>query len=771
MPNASVDWRGLRHIPGNYTLHHQQFQRIEMKVRKCMTIAAWSGSLFFCLANVAQAAEGPFGGTAAPVPGTVQAENYDTGGQGVAYNVAAVNGTDNSYRSDGVNLETTTATGGGNNLGWAKAGQWFRYTVNVAKAGTYTVTFAVASADGATDAFHLSNAAGTNLTGSVNVPNTGGWQTWTTVKASVTLSAGQQVLTLNEDNPEWNIYSAVFALAASGEGPYGGVAAAIPGTVQAENYDTGGQGIAYNATSTNGTANSYRTDGVDLQATTDTGGGDDLGWTTSGQWFKYTVNVATAGTYTVTFRVAAESAISDAFHIANSSGTNLSGSVAVPDTGGWQTWASVTATVTLPAGQQTLTFDQDTAGWNLNWFSFASASSSGGNGPFGGTPAAVPGTVQAENYDLGGQGVGYDISPNNGTDSSYRSDGVDLEATTDAGGGDDLGWTAAGQWSTYTVNVATAGTYTVTFRVASESAISDAFHIANSSGTNLSGSVTVPDTGGWQTWADVTATVTLPAGTQTLTLDQDNAGWNINWFSFTSGSSTNYTPAEILAGINARMIAANQVNTEPHINTQTGAMDVNVYQVAPGVFTYSSSMAIDDDGSDPDPDPDHQDQTTWQDSSGAQLGAHHVPYYVLGDDCWDNEKAQGGHFAVCPHFYYANWNITGLQFALIFYNGQVIGAVFGDTQGTDVTSTSDNDSRQLGEASVESAFLLGIPDSGTTGGVDSGVTVTVFSGSQWVLQGTNEGTGPVGSATGNLNGNAQALVQKALNTLGADFAQ
>jgi hypothetical protein len=130
----------------------------------------------------------------------------------VGYSVLSVNGTDNSYRSDGVNLETTTATGGGNDLGWAKAGQWFKYTVNVATAGTYTVTFTVASNDGATDAFHISNSSGTSLTGSINVPNTGGWETWKTVTATVTLPAGKQTLTLSEDNPEWNIYSAAFAV-------------------------------------------------------------------------------------------------------------------------------------------------------------------------------------------------------------------------------------------------------------------------------------------------------------------------------------------------------------------------------------------------------------------------------------------------------------------------------------------------------------------------------------------------------------------------------
>ena len=71
----------------------------------------------------------------------------------------------------------------------------------------------------------------------------------------------------------------------------------------------------------------------------------------TGQWFKYTVNVATAGTYTVSFRVASPNGVTDALHIANSAGTNLSGAITVPDTGGWQTWATVTATVTLPAGR------------------------------------------------------------------------------------------------------------------------------------------------------------------------------------------------------------------------------------------------------------------------------------------------------------------------------------------------------------------------------------------------------------------------------------
>jgi len=352
---------------------------------------------------------------------------------------------------------------------------------------------------------------------------------------------------------------------AATDAPYGGTAAAVPGTVQAENYDTGGQGVAYNVTAVNGSGNSYRSDGVDLEATTDTGGGYDLGWTGAGQWFKYTVNVATAGTYAVSLRLAAPTAVADALHIANSSGTNLSGNIAAPATGGYQDWTSVTASVTLPAGVQTLTVDQDNAGWNINYLTFG-----GSEGPYGGTAAAVPGTVQAENYDTGGQGVAYNVTAVNGSGNSYRSDGVDLEATTDTGGGYDLGWTGAGQWFKYTVNVATAGSYTVSLRLAAPTAVADALHIANSSGTNLSGNIAAPATGGYQAWTTVTTSVTLPAGQQTLTVDQDAAGWNINYLTF--ASSGGGTPPPTGGSLGSNVIVFTSSESEATIQSELNSL-------------------------------------------------------------------------------------------------------------------------------------------------------------------------------------------------------
>jgi lysophospholipase L1-like esterase len=320
--------------------------------------------------------EGPFGGTAAALPGTVQAESYDTGGQGVAYNVNGVNGSANGYRSDGVDLENSADAGGGLDLGWTSGGQWFRYTVNVATAGVYTISFRVAAAAAVGNAggsFHLQDAAGANLTGAVNVPGTGGWQTWTTVNATATLPAGQQVLTVFEDSGGYNLSYVTFAGGSSGETPFGGTPAPIPGTIQNENYDVGGEGVAYHDRDAVDSGGRYRTDGVDIESCGDTGGGFDVGWTNAGEWLRYTVNVATAGTRTVSFRVAAVAAIgtnAGSFHIQTPSGSNLSGTITVPGTGGWQSYTTVTASITLPAGQQILELFEETGGYNLNSMTF-----------------------------------------------------------------------------------------------------------------------------------------------------------------------------------------------------------------------------------------------------------------------------------------------------------------------------------------------------------------------------------------------------------------
>src|SRR5689334_15809337 len=123
----------------------------------------------------------------------------------------------------------------------------------------------------------------------------------------------------------------------------------LPGTIQAEDFDNGSNGMAYRDMTSGNSGGQYRTTDVDIEACTE--GGYDVGWTSSGEWLNYTVNVASAGTYTLAFRVA--TATGGSLHL-EINGTNTSGSMTVNPTGGWQSWTTVQKSVTLAAGAQVM---------------------------------------------------------------------------------------------------------------------------------------------------------------------------------------------------------------------------------------------------------------------------------------------------------------------------------------------------------------------------------------------------------------------------------
>ena len=117
-------------------------------------------------------------------------------------------------------------------------------------------------------------------------------------------------------------------------------------------------------------------------------------------------------------------------------------------------------------------------------------------------------------------------------ESYHAMAGVQTENTTDAGGGLNVGWIDAGDWMAYTVDVATAGTYTIQYRVAS---INNGGQISleqNSGATRL-GLITVPNTGGWQNWTTISHSVYLNAGRQDIAIGVPVGGYNVNWWSFT----------------------------------------------------------------------------------------------------------------------------------------------------------------------------------------------------------------------------------------------
>lgn len=130
--------------------------------------------------------------------------------------------------------------------------------------------------------------------------------------------------------------------------------------------------------------------------------------------------------------------------------------------------------------------------------------------------AGDPGRIEAEDYS-----------------AMY---GIQTQACSE--GGLNVAYVDAGDWMDYTVNIQTAGTYTAEFRVSSPYTGTQLQLLA---GTTVLATITVPNTGEWQTWQTVAASVNLNAGSQTLRVKAVTNGWNLNWLSLTSATS----PAQV----------------------------------------------------------------------------------------------------------------------------------------------------------------------------------------------------------------------------------
>ena len=156
--------------------------------------------------------------------------------------------------------------------------------------------------------------------------------------------------------------------------------------------------------------------------------------------------------------------------------------------------------------------------------------------PYTGTAYSIPGIIEAENFDKGGEGVTYHDNEPANLGAQYRtSEGVDIEVCTE--GGYDVGWTVAGEWQKYSVNVLANGTYTVAARVSYGSPTPGSFHI-EFDGVNTSGTINGTATGGWQNWSTVNDTFNLTAGTHIMRVYYEKSDVNVNNFTFTNLSAT-----------------------------------------------------------------------------------------------------------------------------------------------------------------------------------------------------------------------------------------
>jgi hypothetical protein len=401
----------------------------------------------------------------------------------------------------------------------------------------------------------------------------------------------------------------------------------------------------------------------------------------TGSYVQWTVNVASAGTATLSFRYANGTTTDRPMSIAVN-GTVVS-SLSFPGTGNWDTWATKTLTASVAAGANTIRATATTAngGPNVDFLDFE---------------VAAPATdYQAEDATIS-QGT---VATNH---TGYTGTGF-VDYTN-----------VAGSYVEWSVTSSAGGSTSLTFRYANGTTTSRPMSITVN-GTVVSSSLSFPGTGNWDTWSTVSVTATLTAGTNTVraTATTSNGGPNVDKLtvggSGGGGGGGGPTAADLLAKVTTcSQISNGKYKTDSDVSTAT----VAVCQKTGAVF-WKADMDIDCDGvrttqCNENTDCCFQNDTFCHASTGGPLDSAALPYVVVpsASSIWN----------------YTNYNIGCGTVVAVIYHNQVEYAVVGDTGPTGI----------IGEASYATASSLGIDPDPSTGGVDSGVTYIVFQGSQRV---------------------------------------
>lgn len=237
-------------------------------------------------------------------------------------------------------------------------------------------------------------------------------------------------------------------------------------------------------------------------------------------------------------------------------------------------------------------------------------------------------TIEAEGYDVGGQNVAYYDTDGGNNGGALRADDVDL---ADYSVGPILGWTAAGEWLRFSGVRANASDYDVTARVAS--AVSGgSFHL-EVNGQNVTGTVTAPGTGGWDTWTTVNVgTISLQSGTNTIKVVIEQGSWNLDKLELVE-SSIDTTPPAVPSGLDATP-GDGGVGLDWSNNSEGDLAGYNVYRAVfnQAYVKLNSSLVTSSDYTD----------------ATAQNGIAYL-YKVAAVDTSSNESARTGAVLARPH--------------------------------------------------------------------------------------------------------------------------
>lgn len=145
------------------------------------------------------------------LPGTLEAENFDRGGEGITYhdNDPGNNGGTNYRSGNDTGVDIVTGNGG-YAVGWTNGGEWIEYTMNVTEAGMYTLEAMVSNGTGNKGGFSISLVGdGGRLTklADVGISPTENWDSYQSVKGDLlqSLKTGTQVFRITITDGNCNI--------------------------------------------------------------------------------------------------------------------------------------------------------------------------------------------------------------------------------------------------------------------------------------------------------------------------------------------------------------------------------------------------------------------------------------------------------------------------------------------------------------------------------------------------------------------------------------
>ena len=294
----------------------------------------------------------------------------------------------------------------------------------------------------------------------------------------------------------------------------------------------------------------FRNDDVDIQATSDSGGGYNIGWTRVGEYLEYEVELG-AGEYGLFSRVA--SAVDTGAYTVSIDGNEV-GSDEVGSTGGWQQYEThaLGNLFIEQSGVHTVRIDVTGPSVNLNWLSFDLIAAAPVD-----TIEARNVLIQAEDY------TAFSDSDARNRGGKYREDSVDIQVTGDVGGGFNIGWTEVGEYLEYEVELG-AGNYGLFTRVSS--ARNTGAYTISLDGIVI-GSDAVANTGGWQDYeTHGLGQFNIPrGGTYTIRLDVTGRYFNINWISLDLVSTVGLTPEQPAPEepISTPVVPVNPSNPDP----------------------------------------------------------------------------------------------------------------------------------------------------------------------------------------------------------------